>query len=61
MFFRFTYLVVNGFNSHLQAYCVESTNVGSCKEPNDIYDPMPLAIHRDIHGQKYVVLRYSLI
>ncbi|XP_052119544.1 uncharacterized protein LOC127748766 [Frankliniella occidentalis] len=58
VYFLCTRFLNLGYNSHLHAWCVESTNLWVCKEPIELFDPLPLSIHCDVNCDKYVVMRY---
>ncbi|XP_034237238.1 uncharacterized protein LOC117642795 [Thrips palmi] len=58
--FLVKYLLNIGPNEHVHAFAVSSTEFFACKQPETLYDPLPLSIYRDVSGQMYVPLRYGL-
>jgi len=58
--FVFSYFLNLGYSEHIHAYPVCDAEKWSCIEPRDLYDPHPLYAHSNIHGDKYVSLKYRL-
>ncbi|XP_052128324.1 uncharacterized protein LOC127750511 [Frankliniella occidentalis] len=53
-------LILDGFDEHLHAYEVESTDNYGHVSPSKILEPLPLSIHFSVDCKKYVVLRHAL-
>lgn len=58
--FVFSYFLNLGYSEPIHAYPVGNAEKWSCIEPRDLYDPHPLFAHSNIHGDKYVSLKYRL-
>ena len=58
--FVITYLLNLGFDQHVHAFEIDFSNLWSCIQLDEVFDPLPLYIHRSINGDKYAVLRHEL-
>lgn len=58
--FVYSHLLCLGFDAHVHAYMVQSSDKWSCTFPHDLHDPLPLNLYSSISSEKYVPLRYAL-
>jgi len=53
-------LTTIGFNEHIQAYELKFFGTKTNVNIEDLSDPLPISINKNIRNEKYVILRYAI-